>query len=646
MLKVFRDNLKHLKWVLWLVIVVLIVFLFADFGPIQQGANAGGAAAVVGDHKVSYEEFQQAYQRAEDGYRRAYGEQFSTELAKQIGLPQQVLEGLVLEKILLAEAERIGLEVSDSEVQEEILGYPVFQDEQDRFVGQQSYLQYLRRRGLTPPLFEQQIRDSLLADRVRTVLTQNVYIADSEVESLYRERQEKVKIRFLKLSTADFGDQVAIAADELGRYFGEHSEDFRVPERRIVQYLQVDRAAIQSTVEIGDDEIQRYYDENQDDFRSEEQVRARHILLQINDQRTAEQASEQMLEVRARLERGEDFAAVAGEVSEDPGSKDRGGDLGFFGRGQMVPEFEQAAFSSSPNQLVGPVQSAFGSHLIEVLARQPGGLQPLSQASARIRNRLLAERAETVTESKAQELVGRIRSEQIEDEEGLSALAEGEAGVTFQISQPFRRDDNVPGLGRASAFAVASFGLEELEVGEPVKTPRGWVIPRLLEIQEPRVPELEEVRPQVESALRSELRVSLALQRLDEAKTEISGGGSLDKIAEDLGVEVEESGLFALQDSIGSLGSAPRLATAALALEPGAVDGPIPLGGEAVLFEVVERVHFDPLEFAEAEQALREELLNQRSSQLLATLVQKRREELQVRFDPQLVENFGLGTGS
>ena len=116
MLKVFRDNLKHLKWVLWLVIVVLIVFLFADFGPIQQGANAGGAAAVVGDHKVSYEEFQQAYQRAEDGYRRAYGEQFSTELAKQIGLPQQVLEGLVLEKILVAEAERIGLEVSDSEV--------------------------------------------------------------------------------------------------------------------------------------------------------------------------------------------------------------------------------------------------------------------------------------------------------------------------------------------------------------------------------------------------------------------------------------------------------------------------------------------------------------------------------------------------
>ena len=647
MLKVFRDNLKYLSWVLWLVIAVFVVFVFADFGSIQPGANqAEAAAATVGREKVSYEEFQQAYRQAEENYRRAYGDQFNSELAHQLGLRRQVLEGLVVEKILLAEGKRIGLEVPDSELQKEILTYPAFQNASDNF-DEETYQQLLRRNGLTPTQFEDQVRSSLMTTKVRSVLAQNIYISDEEVESRFREREEQARVRFLKLSTATFGDTVAIQESDLEQYFGEHSQEFEIPERRIVQYLQIDRAVIQSTLEIGNDEIQRFYDDNLSQFTREEQIRARHILLLINDERTAEAAASQMQEIRARIERGEDFAAVAAEVSEDPGSKEGGGDLGFFGRGAMVPEFEEAAFSASPGEIVGPIQSPFGSHLIETLERRPGGSQSLEEASGLIRGRLMAERSETVTESKAQELVGRIRAEQIADELGLSALAEGESGVTYQVSSPFGRNDNVPGIGRASAFSVASFGLDLGTTGDPVKTPRGWVIPRLLDIEAPRLPDLNEVRPQVESALRSERRASLALQRLDDARLEIGGGsGSLDALAEELGVEVEDSELFALEDPVGSLGRAPSVAAAALALDQGAIGGPISVGDDAVLFEVVERVRFDPTKFEEAREATRDELLNRRFTELLATLVEKRREELDVRFDPQLVESFELGAES
>lgn len=646
MLKVFRDNLKYLSWVLWLVIAVFVVFVFADFGGIQPGANpVETPAATVGREEVSYAEFQQAYQRAEESYRQAYGDQFNPELARQLGLHRQVLEGLVVEKILLAEGERIGLEVADAELQKEILSYGAFQNADQQF-DQETYQQLLRRNGLTPKEFEGQVRASLMTNKVRAILAQNIFISDEEVERTFREREEQARVRFLKLSATTFGDSVAVDDAELEQYFQEHTADFEIPERRVVQYLQIDRAAVQSTLEITDDEVQRYYDENSSQFSREEQVRARHILLLINDERTAEEAAALMQEVRARVERGEDFAAIAAELSEDPGSKDRGGDLGFFGRGAMVPEFEDAAFSAAPGEIVGPIQSPFGSHLIEVLESRPGGAQPLEEVSALIRGRLMAERSETVSESKAQELLGRIRSEQIGDEEGLSALAEGEAGVTYQVTAPFGRDDNVPGIGRASAFSVAAFGLETGDVGEPVKTPRGWVIPRLLEIQEPRLPELGEIRPQVESALRAERRTALAVQRLEEAKQEIAAGGSLDGVAEELGAEVEESGLFAIGTAVGSLGRAPGVAAAALALEQGAIGGPVSLGDDVVLFEVMERVLFDPVEFEEQRQATRDALLNQRFTELLATLVERRRTELDVRFDPQLVENFELGAES
>ncbi len=638
MLKVFRDNLKYLSWVLWLVIAVFILFVFVDFGSTVPGGPVGGSdsAAKVGGQKVSYGEFQRAYRRAEDIYRQAYGDSFSSDLARQIGLPRQVLDGLISDKILLAESGRIGLSVTDEEVRREILELPVFKDENDRFVGQEKYQSILRRNGYTADAFEQLMREQLLLDKVKSVLAQNVWISDAEVERAYRRQVERATIRFVKLPAERFAGEATVDDGELADYFASRSEDYRIPERRAVQYLELDQVVLQSTIEIGDDEVERFYNENSEQFTRDEQVRARHILLQVNEERSAEEAASQLAAVRQRIEAGADFAAVAAEVSEDPGSKAGGGDLGFFGRGQMVPAFEEAAFSARIGELVGPVTSSFGAHLIEVLDRRPGGLEPLADARERIRSQLRIDRARTVTESKAQELAARMRKEKLDTEEKLRALAEEEPGVSFRVAPAFGEDDNVAGIGRSTAFTVAVFRLEKGETGDPVKVARGWAIPRVTEVEEPRLPELDEVRAAVEADYLAEKRKELALARLAEAKA----GSGLDEIAAELGLEVEESGEFGRGEAVGSLGRDARLVSAALGLDPGAIGGPLPYADGAALFEVVDRKRFDPVEFAEQKAGVRDAIEQQRFAEVLTALIAKRREELRVSYDEQLLQNF------
>jgi peptidyl-prolyl cis-trans isomerase D len=648
MLKVLRENLKYLSWVLWGVIAVFILFVFVDFGgTVGPGGPAETTAAVVvGSQEVSFGEFERAYRNAENSYRQAYGGEFTAELARQIGLPGQVIESLVADKILVLEAKRLGLAVIDSELQRAILELPVFQSDDGRFVGTEAYERILRANDLTPDEFERGLRQSLLTEKVRSVLSESIYVSDREVEESFREQAETAKIRYLHLAGSQFSSSESPDPAALQAHFSEHADEFRIPERRTVEYLLVDGAALQAGIEISDAEIDAYYQENPSEFRSEEQVRARHILLQVNDQRSAEEALRALEAVRRRIESGEDFAAIAAEVSEDPGSGQRGGDLGFFGRGQMVPQFEEAAFGGQPGDLVGPISTSFGAHLIEVLERRPGGVEPLDQVRERIRVRLLGERARVEAESKAQALADRVRKEKISDGPAMAALADGESGVQFQASVAFGEADHVEGIGRSTAFTVAAFGLAEGEVSEPVKIARGWAILRVASIDAPRPATLDEVRDQVTAALAKELATQRAVALLQEARAALSRGDDLEAVAARLDTAVEESGSFGRDGRIAGLGDAGDVVAEALRLEVGDIGGPLPSGDGAVLFEVVERGRFDPGAFAEQQESTRSRLEAERVNQLVGELLTARRAELGIRYSPELVENFDLAGGA
>ncbi len=642
MLKVFRDNLKYLSWILWLVVALFIFFIWADFGTGigQRGGAGDNVAAHVGDQKVTFDEFERHYKRLEGLYRQLYGEQFTAEAARQMGLPVQALNQAVSQKILLEEARNMGLVATDQEVRDRVLQETVFKDEQGRFVGEERYAEILRNlRYAGPAAFEAELRDEILVQKLMDILEANLYVTDQEVEKSYRDQVERARIRYVQLPRARFAAAAEGVTDaEVASYFEKHKPEYRLPEQRDTAYLLVDAAQLAATVKVEEPAMREFYQANQDELARPEQIHARHIVVNTKG-RTDAEALKKLDVARARLGKGEAFTVVAREVSDEPSAKTSGGDLGYFGRGQMVKAFEDPAFGAPIGTVIGPIKTEFGYHLIEVLEKRAGGTLPFEEAAPMIQQRLTAENTALASETKARELAKKLTSDKPKSADALKPMADPAQGIVFGETGPFTQQEPIKDLGYAPAVANAAFALQKGGVSEPVQTSRGWVVLYLKDIKAPRIPELKDVEPRVRSAVARQRQQDAALAQLRQAK---SAGKTLDQIGSELGLEIKESSEFGAQGAIPGIGANPELAKSALALNAGQMGNPVTDAQGALLFEVKERKSWDPIQFAAAREQTRESVRRQKLNNLESALLERRRRELDVRFSPQLLEQFGL----
>lgn len=640
-LKTLRDNLKYLHWILWLVLLIFVGMIFFEWGGVnQRDQSLDQPAATVGGEKVSYADFRRQHQQLEQYYRQQMGGNLAPELLQQLNLPVQALDGLINDKILLIEARRLGLEATDAEVQRTILEVPAFQDENGEFIGEERYKKLLRDNSLSIDEFEKSVREDVLLTKLRTVLAQTVYVSDAEVEAAYREQAERAKIRYLQLPAAQLAEQAQVSPEELRAYYETHRQDFERPEQRRVQYLLVDAILLRRGLEVPETELRAYYDAHQDEFDQKEQVRARHILIQITPERPREKALAEIQAVRAQLEGGADFATLARERSEDEGTAARGGFLNYFGRGAMVKPFEDAAFAAQVGQLVGPVETDYGFHLIEVLDHRESGVRLFEEVQGTIRARLAGERSNELAETKARELAQKITQDALKTSEQWQGLAT--ESITIEKPEPFGRNDSVPGIGRGTELVAKAFEAAVGDVSEPIKVPRGWAIFRLDEVLAPRVPELAEIESGVRQAATLDKQKQLAVARLTLARQQLATGKTLDEVATELGVEVKESDEFGQREPISGLGRVPEVNAAALALQRGGVGGPFQDAQGAVLFEVVERKGFDPQAFETAKESTRAFKENERLNQLLTSLIEVRRRDLSPQYSADVLERFKI----
>jgi peptidyl-prolyl cis-trans isomerase D len=641
MLKVLRENVKYLSWILWVIIGLFVLFVFLDFGSISRTRNAGSWAAKVGGTTISMIEYQRAEVEMDNRLRQQLGDQYTPDVAKQMQLPAQALSKVVNDKILLREAERIGLRVSDEEVRDAIISEPTFQDDQGRFIGEQQYAQLLPRIGYSAATFEQKVRDELLRHKLVLALAADLYISDAELERTYRDQVERAKIRYFEVPRSRFAD-VAVTQSEAAAYFAQHRQDYRLPEQREGAYLLVEGSRLLDQVKIGDAELQAYYKDHQDEWKQDEQVRASHILLLVNDKRTDAEARQQMEDIKRRIEKGEDFGVVARQVSEDPGSKANAGDLGFFAHGRMVKEFEQAAFTAAPGKLVGPIKTPFGYHLLKVTGRRAAGVQSFAEVREQIRSRLAFEKARQLAESRARDIASRLAAEKPKSAEALQALAKDNPGATFTATGKFSQQEPVPGLGLVPGFNAAFFAAKRGDPTGAIEIPRGWAVAYVQAIYPAHLAELSEVEAKVREQLITRKQQEKAIEALTRARQEIEQGKPFDQVGAGLSATVRESPEFGASGSIPGIGSSPQLTKLAMSLPPGRIGGPVADGQGAVLFQVTERKSWDPAKFAAAKEQTRQSLQQQKLNTLVGALVERRRLELGVDFNRQLLERQGI----
>jgi peptidyl-prolyl cis-trans isomerase D len=635
MLDRMRRHKNILKWSLAVVVLTFVLLYIPDFvttNPSGTGAAPGEVVADVGGREVTAREFQQRYVSQIQAYRNQLGGNINSALLRQLGVEQQILSQLVEEQVALIEAERHGIRVTDDELAQQILSIPGLQ-ENGQFIGEARYAQLLQNQNppMTPSQFEEGLRRSLLVEKLRSALTDWMTVSDADLEREYTQRNEKVKLQVVALTAEKFRDKVTVSDADIAAHYASHSAEYRKGEQRKIKYLLLDRDAARQRVAVPPGDVQRYYNDNIQQYSTPEQVRASHILLETagKDDADVKKRAEDILK---QVKGGADFAELAKKLSEDKGSKENGGDLNYFGRGQMVPEFEQAAFSMQPNQISDLVKSQFGYHIIKVVDKRAGSTRSLDEVRPQIVQQLSAQIADQQLTTRATELAKRI-----DDPGDLDTVAK-ELGVMVQESSLFQRDDPIPGLGVAPQVGIESFELAEKKVGGPISTARGPVFITVSEKKDPYVPPLEEVKDRVKDDLIRQRAAELSSQRASAIASALKSAPNFAAAAKAQGLEAKDTELIARNSALPDIGVSPEVDKAAFALAVNGVSDPIKTSDGTVIVRVVEKDAVTPDEFRKAKETFRAEMLNERRGRFFAAYMSKARDRVKPEINPDVVQ--------
>jgi peptidyl-prolyl cis-trans isomerase D len=630
MLDRMRRHKNWLKWSLFLVVVAFIALYFPDFIGTGATGSLNAEVARVGDERITASAFQRVYQRQMQAYSQAYGGSVNAQLLKQLGIDQQILRQLIDERAAIAEARRLGLTVSDAEVAQRILAMPGLQ-ENGTFVGQDAYRRALAAQGMTEGEFERNLREALLVDKLRSALTEWVTVSDRDVDAEFRRRNEKVKAELVVFSADKFRDQVQLSDADLTAYFEANKDDYRIGERRKIRYVLVDVEQLRARAAVLPTEVEKYYRDNEPQWATPAQVRASHILLETEgkDEAAVRARAEALLK---QIKAGADFAALANKESEDEVSNTKGGDLDFFGRGRMVKEFEDVAFSLPVGQVSDVVKSSFGFHIIKVTDKKPESRKSLDEVRQQITDQLAYERAQAQASAMADQI-----AQQAKTAADLQQAA-ASRGLTVAESGFFTRDEPIAALGPAPEVTSRAFELNEGEVAGPVRVARGLVIFSTSGREESKLPAFAEVKERVlEDATRAKAR------DLSQARAKALAGeftSNFAGAAKSAGLTPATTELVARGTAWPQVGVSPAVDEAAFALPAGAVSAPIATDAGTVVVKVLEREEPAADQLASSRESLKQELLAERRAKFYNAYMAKARTRLAITINPDVVRQI------
>ncbi len=632
MLNVFRENLKHLKWVLLAVVASFIVTIFAVWGGGVGGRSTGpdsmAWAARVDGQVISIQAFQREARNLEYTYRQILGTQFEQQ-RPFLRVGQMAINRLVERELLAREAAKAGLKASDQEVAEAIMKDPSFQ-QNGVFIGKERYEKLFRSNQAMLEAYEQQVHQELLLDKLRSLIEDSAAVGDTELREAYALQNETVSIQYFILDDSRL-PTAPPTEKQIEEYYTRHQADYPSGEGRSGRYVLLDVREIASKTDVPEAEVRSLYiQEQKTRFTVPERRRASHILIKVARDATPEQVSaaeERARKALARARGGEDFAKVAEEVSEDS-TASRGGDLDYFSRDQMVREFSDTVWALKVGEISDLVRSPFGIHIILLTDIQPAHEMSLEEARPQILASLKNERARAEARRQALEFASRAGGA-----EGNFAKAAGEMGLEIKELQALHRGEEFPGLGQQPALEARFFSMKSGTVSGPVPVGSGEVVMQFLSSTPSEPLPLEKVKERVSRDLERQERLLSAQKMIASA----GGTSDLAATAKKLKVEIKTEGPLARSGPFPALGEDPDAINRLFALQPGEIMGPLVTPAGVVTLRLVSRS--DPMEgFDSQKEALRSRLLLQKRERLFRAFLERLRASSEVEINIPLVE--------
>lgn len=582
MMTKLRERTALILWLVIFAFVGLIVVEWgADFSRTGTGGSGGTTVGVVNGEEISLEDFQRALRNA--ARRRTADDQ----RADRSQLVQEVWESFVREIVLRQEMERLGVTVTDEEVARFTRDQPppavqnleAFQTNGEfdpakyrQFISDPAALSDASNKAFVMQV-ESMIREQLRSYRLQRLLMESVHVTPAEVRQHYVEQNQTVAVEYL------FQPAGAVTEDE---------------------------------ITVTETDLSAYHQEHRDEYEHPEQVRLEYVYLPKTPTAADSAAiAEEIALLREELERGSDFAELAEQVSEDPQSAERGGDLGTFGRGRMVPAFEEAAFALAEGEISQPVQTRFGWHLIKVEER----LQEEGQEKIHARHILLRYKPSRRTEDDLYDRAEQLHAQA--ENEGLAAAAQA-AGLEVRESGFLSRDSVIPGVGSGTAWIVnMMFDREVGTLSRVAGNENGLYIAQLAERRPAGVAPLEEVRDRVMRAVTQQKKTAIAAQRLAAVRQTAVAQG-MAAAAEKADLEVRRPEPFTRSESVPGVGARNAFVGTAFSLSEGEVSDVVQMPPRgAYLIKVLERSEIDTEQLEAQRAQIRQELTTQEQEQVL-----------------------------
>jgi peptidyl-prolyl cis-trans isomerase D len=600
---------------------VVVVFVFWGIWNHREGRER--YLVKIGDQMITIAEAKNSYQNLRESYQSRFRDQFNEEMVKRMGLKERAVNDLIHKVLLLQEARRLGLRVAPEEVQASIQNYPAFQ--KDGTFDRATYLRALQRARITAKEFEAGQRQILLTSKVQGLVVSSAKVSDPEVLDVYRGTFEKVNLDILSLNPLDVKG-VSLTPEEVKGYFSKHREMFKIPAKVKARYLLFYPKDYLKQAQITPKEVENYYQNNQEKFGQPKRVKVRHILIK-SDSKNPEalaKARKKAESIREEAAQGKDFAQLAKQYSEDPGTKDQGGDLGTITRGQVVPEFEEAAFSLKAGGISRVIQTPYGLHVLKVDEIQEGKVEPLEKVKDQIQSILRTRHARELAHDEADQAYAMASKEK-----QLDGFAK-EKNLTIKETSLFSADDKIdldPKLRDSALFLSKGDVSPVLRLGET------FAVLQVVERQEPRSPELKEVEGQVSEALRREKQKDKALAKVKEVLEKLKKGADYKTLASQEGFKIEETGFFERGTEPPKMGPSEELqkALSTLSAKSPYAENPVLLNGKYSILRLKEKKEIDLAQFNFRKENYRRAVLQQKQEMLLTNWLDELLEQVKAK---------------
>lgn len=611
-------------------VITLIPGLFS--GPATD-ASSPDAAAVVGGQTVSIVDVQQRLDQMSRG-------QTIPQMMRGL-YAREVLNQMIFQRAMDYEAQRLSMDITPEEERQRIQQILPTAFSNGVWLKDQYVNQVENQLGMSVPQFEEALRESMITEKFRHLVTDGITVGPAEIQEEFRRRNEKIAIQYALVKPAEIASTIQPTEDQLSTYFKQNMAKYQIPEKRAAQYALLDLSKLRAQTQIPDDALKAYYNQHLADYKVANSVHVEHILFKTIGKTDAEVAEikKQAESVLKQAKSGANFEALAKKYSEDDASKVKGGDLGWIVEGQTVPEFQQVAFNLPKGSISDLVKTQYGFHIIKVLDKQTAHTKTFEEVRSSILPILLDQKVNDEADNIASQMADIVRQS---DRQPVATVAK-KLNLGLGSTPPISISDPVGELGSSHDVSQMLFELRVGELSAPLHIDKGYVIITPSQVVPAHQATLAEVHARVLSDYQQEKSQELARAKADDLFKRAQGGEAIDKTAKALGLQAKNSDAFSRTGSVPEVGSADQIQSA-FGMSVGQVSQPKQVGGNWLVYRVVAHQSADPADFAKQKSEIEQQILQSKQQAAFdafkTALEDRLKQEGKLSINPSVVQRL------